>query len=134
MDDCGSGSFVCWLNQMAVVLEHMLDTHTYTHIVGAQMHRGVARILSRVDEEARSATRALAGDMQWEYDDEYDDSFDDLLRTGEFVAAGVRVCIQVPHVGLGKYGREGDFDSHISEPLLSVLKEKYDPLLPTLVL
>jgi activating signal cointegrator complex subunit 2 len=46
------------------------------------MHRGVARILSRVDEEARSATRTLANDMQWEYDDEYDDSFDDLNRSG----------------------------------------------------
>lgn len=47
-----------------------------------QMHRGVARILSRVDEEARSATRALANNLQWEYDDEYDDSFDDLNRSG----------------------------------------------------
>lgn len=43
-----------------------------------QAHRGVARVLGRVDEEAHAATRALAGDLQWEYDDEYDDSFDDL--------------------------------------------------------
>ncbi|GFH28031.1 uncharacterized protein HaLaN_26444, partial [Haematococcus lacustris] len=42
------------------------------------VHRGVARVLGRVDEEVKAATRALADEMQWaEYDDEYDDSFDD---------------------------------------------------------
>lgn len=33
--------------------------------------------------KVRAATRTLADELQWEYDDEYDDSFDDLLRTGE---------------------------------------------------
>ncbi|GFH21031.1 hypothetical protein HaLaN_18256, partial [Haematococcus lacustris] len=43
-----------------------------------QVHRGVAHVLGRVDEEVKAATRALADEMQWaEYDDEYDDSFDD---------------------------------------------------------
>mmetsp|Transcript_10537 Transcript_10537/g.27506 ORF Transcript_10537/g.27506 Transcript_10537/m.27506 type:complete len:856 (+) Transcript_10537:104-2671(+) len=82
----------------------------------SQMHRGVARILSRVDEEARSATRALAGDMQWEYDDEYDDSFDDLLRTGADGVADVEgdeieqstPRMQQPTKGLGGYEDEPD--------------------------
>lgn len=63
------------------------------------MHRGVARILGRLDEETRAATRALAADQQAEYEDEYDDSFDDLQRGGKaappraFVAAWVE-CVR----------------------------------------
>jgi activating signal cointegrator complex subunit 2 len=49
------------------------------------MHRGVARVLGRVDDEVKAATRTLADELQWEYDDEYDDSFDDLVPTGTCV-------------------------------------------------
>eukprot|EP00798_Chlamydomonas_sp_ICE-L_P006570 gene6570-3222_t len=46
----------------------------------AVMHRGVARVLGRVDEKVKDTTRMLAEELQFEYDDEYDDSFDDLLQ------------------------------------------------------
>ncbi len=45
-----------------------------------QVHKGVARALGRLDDEAKAATRLLANELQ--YEDEYDDSFDDLVQTG----------------------------------------------------
>lgn len=52
------------------------------------MHRGVARLLGRLDQEVKDATRALADELQ--YEDEYDDSFDDLANGGEARQGGVQ--------------------------------------------
>ena len=54
------------------------------------VHKGVARVLAGAGRDTKEATRSLAEEMQWEYDDEYDDSFDDLITTGACV------CIWVP--------------------------------------
>ncbi|KAL6759004.1 hypothetical protein V8C86DRAFT_1387786 [Haematococcus lacustris] len=64
-----------------------------------QVHRGVARVLGRVDEEVKAATRALADEMQWaEYDDEYDDSFDDAdAGAGADAGADCEVEALLPH-------------------------------------
>jgi len=81
------------------VLDRAPDCERVTSLfASAQMHRGVARILGRIDEEARNATKALATDLQWEYEDEYDDSFDDLLRTGS-LSAVCRLLAPAPGCG-----------------------------------
>ena len=46
------------------------------------VHKGVARVLAGAGRDTKEATRSLAEEMQWEYDDEYDDSFDDLITAG----------------------------------------------------
>lgn len=48
------------------------------------MHRGVARVLGRLDPKVQAATRSMAEQLQWEYDDEYDDSFDGLQTAGRW--------------------------------------------------
>ena len=52
------------------------------------VHKGVARVLAGAGRDTKEATRSLAEEMQWEYDDEYDDSFDDLITTGACVCGG----------------------------------------------